>query len=383
MTDYEFIKILKEKRILDSYQFLTSCKFKLISSDISYKALTNICVEQFNNFDTKREEIFRSVIETGVGKIEAVSDDIDYFGVRIGRNVLVDKLTIEIFSTLHSFFDTYAQWLNAALFANKAKPVKNVTFSNVIDMLDSFSEYNGKFITKLKGVKTSPQYQFISDINNIIKHRFQIYTKAQLNFFDGDKNLMIPKFRKENNSYSEKEVLDIIKDCFDYCNSLFEDFADFIKTHYSAYDNQYVSNRIYNPKTHLVFENYEDAKNMRNVVNSIHFIELDKNNLEQEFRVMLVSNDNSNESLEVYNSVYDFIAVKDISSKEYIGILKPQNSEKYFMDDGRIIEYRNYELKMSGFEQELTFKLVDGNIQVFPLLSDIEMLIINPDINNI
>lgn len=379
MTNFELQKLLKEKYIIDSYQFLSTCEFKIFSSEISYKALTNICVEQFNKFDTQREELFKNAFETGMGTIKAEEDEIDYFGVKVNRDVLIDKLTIEIFSTLHSFFDTYAQLLNSALFANKSLKIKDVSFTKVIDNLDSFPEYTGTFISLLKSVKQSSEFTFITDINNIVKHRFQIYTQTKFNLFDGNKNLIIPKFRKGNNVYTEKELLDIIKDCFDYCKNLLKEFVLFVESYFSLHDNNYVSNRVYNPKTQLVFDNKEDAKNLKNPMNSIHFIELDKNNLEQEYRILLLRIDEESERIELYNSIYDLIAVKDIVSKEFIGILKPKDSETYSIDDGRITEYRKYEFISTDYDRELTIKMLDRNFQMFPLLSDLEIMIINPN----
>ncbi|MCM3345274.1 hypothetical protein [Cytobacillus kochii] len=65
MSSYELVKLLKDKKILDSLQFLTSCQYKLASAEISFKALGNICLEQFNNFDEERDRIFKSVVEKG------------------------------------------------------------------------------------------------------------------------------------------------------------------------------------------------------------------------------------------------------------------------------------------------------------------------------
>ncbi|WP_273716929.1 hypothetical protein [Alkalihalobacillus pseudalcaliphilus] len=379
MSSYELVKLLKDKKILDSLQFLTSCQYKLASAEISFKALGNICLEQFNNFDEERDRIFKSVVEKGSVTLHAPSEDnLDYFGEPVARNVVIDKLTIEIFSTLHSFFDTFGQWLNSALFANQALPIKQVTFNKVVDKLAEFPEYTGSFITSLNHVTGSSEYKFISDLNNVVKHRFQIYTQARFNLFNGEKNLTTPKFRKESNIYSEKELLDITKGCLDYCYVLYQESINFIESYYKSNDNNYVSNRIYNPNTHLVFDNYEDVKQLKNIINSIHFVELDKSNLENEYQILLVSDDKESKTIEFFNSVYSFIAVKDINTKEYIGLLKPDDSEEYLMDDGRNIEYRRYVLESTGYEQELHMNIVDNNIKVFPRLSNLNIMVINP-----
>lgn len=48
------------------------------------------------------------------------------------------------------------------------------------------------------------------------------------------------------------------------------------------------------------------------------------------------------------------------------------------MDDGRNIEYRRYVLESSGYEQELHMNMVENNIKVFPRLSNLNIMVINP-----
>lgn len=54
MSSYELVKLSKDKKILNSLLFLTSCQILVRISEISFKALGNICLKQFNIFLGKR-----------------------------------------------------------------------------------------------------------------------------------------------------------------------------------------------------------------------------------------------------------------------------------------------------------------------------------------
>lgn len=377
---YEFIKLLADKKLLDSVQFIHSTEFKLFSAKLSIDALKRLFDEQVELNETERNAVFEEAIQTGQAAFKATRDDIDYFGESIGRSIVIDKLVIEIFSVLHSFFDNMAQVINAILFAdNGIEQLGRVSYPAIIRKLPSFPEYNGTTIDTILDTMTKDEYVYISDFNNIVKHRHQIFVHGKFNLFNGESTLITEKFHKDNNFHDTTEALKIIDDCYGFCNDLFYQFMDYCETYYSTNENLHVDARLYNPKTELFFECEDDARTMKNVKNSIHYVELDSLNLKPAYNVLLVRPNDDIKKFESYNSTYDFIAVRDEVTKKNVAYLTPADDDDYKMNDGRLVKYRKYNLETVNFEFEIAKKTAEPNIRVYPLLSDMDLIYIKSD----
>ncbi len=85
---------------------------------------------------------------------------------------------------------------------------------------------------------------------------------------------------------------------------------------------------------------------------------------------MLTHEDVQIKEISLYNSVYRFIAIKDINTGTYLGILKPADSNLYTLNDGRILEYRRYVTQKIDYEIELFKEILDQNFHYLPYLSD-------------
>lgn len=159
-------KLLKDKKVADSYQFYTSCKYKLYFAETSFQALQNL-IKKYQQTETERvNKVFFDAASTGVGKYIAHDDNVDFFGVQMNVTSAMDKLTMEIMGLLHNFFDTYAQWLNSALLGEEALPIKRATLVNIAQKLTTYPEYAGTFVTTLSATPNDAQYLYIADFNN-------------------------------------------------------------------------------------------------------------------------------------------------------------------------------------------------------------------------
>jgi hypothetical protein len=118
--DYEFLKLLKDKKVADSYQFYDSCKYKIYLAEISLNALQKVVEKYHESESIEVQKVYSDAINTGQGTFNAGSSFVNYLGVEIGVTVIIDKLTIEIMGLLHNFFDTFAQWINSSLLGEKA-----------------------------------------------------------------------------------------------------------------------------------------------------------------------------------------------------------------------------------------------------------------------
>lgn len=115
MTDYKFIKFLKDKKMVDAYQYYEACSYKLYLAQLSLSALNNVVADYQKKETDVAEEFYRDAATKGKGTYSAHTNSVNYLGVEASPTVIMDKLTMEILSLLHNFFDTFAQWLNAIL----------------------------------------------------------------------------------------------------------------------------------------------------------------------------------------------------------------------------------------------------------------------------
>lgn len=376
-------KLLKDKKVADSYQFYTSCEYKLYFADSSFQALQNI-VDKYQKTEYERvNNVFSDAVTTGVGKYIAHDDNVDFFGVQMNVTSVMDKLTMEIMSLLHSFFDNYAQWLNSSLLGEDALPIKSATLINISRKLSSYPEFEGEFVTKLSLIPNEDQYLYIADFNNILKHRYQIYVNNRFDMLSATGDVIIPAFKKDDRIHLKEAALDVLKKSLDYCNSLLDESRMFIEQYYSTNDNNYVSHRVYNPKTYLLFESEEDQKAMCKPKIHYYYIEVDSSNVPDKFQIMLCCDrmdrmDEDEKSLDCYNSPYQIIMLRELGSDKIIGILKPDDSEIYSLNDEHELKYRQYSSEMTGYEHEMySAMLGDNRFNYYPFLSDSEIVVIN------
>ena len=376
-------KLLKDKKVADSYQYYTSCEYKLYFAESSFQALQNI-VNKYQQTETQRvNKVFSDAVTIGVGKYIAHDDNVDYLGVQMNVTSVMDKLTMEIMSLLHAFFDNYAQWLNSSLLGEDALLIQRATLATVSQKLSSYPEYEGAFVTKLSLIPNEDQYLYIADFNNTLKHRYQIYVNNRFDMFSATGDVIIPTFTKDGRIHLKEDALNILKKSLDYCNSLLEDSRVFVEQYYLKNDNNYVSHRVYNPKTYLLFESKEDYKAMCNPKNHYYFIEVDSTNVPDKFQIMLCCDrmdrmDEDEKSLDCYNSPYQIIMLRELGSDKIIGILKPDDSEIYSLNDEHELKYRQYSSEMTGYEHEMySAMLGDSRFNYYPFLSDSEIVVIN------
>lgn len=378
-------KLLKDKKVADSYQFYTSCEYKLYFAESSFQALQNI-INKYQQTETERvNKVFSDAVATGVGKYIAHDDNVDYFGVQMNVTSVMDKLTMEIMGLLHNFFDTYAQWLNSALLGEDALPIKRATLVNISQKLTTYPEYAGTFVSTLSTTPSDAQYLYIADFNNTLKHRYQIYVKNSFDILSVAGDVSIPSFTKDGRIHLKEDALDILKKSLDYCKGLLDDSRIFIEQYYSTNNNNYVSHRVYNPKTYLLFESEEDYKAMRSPKNHYYYIEIDPANIPDRFQVMLScdrmdSTDDGEKSLECYNSPYQIIMLKDLGSDKIVGILKPDDTEIYKLNDEHELKYRQYLSETTGFEHEMFMAICgEERFNYYPYLSDSTIVVIKDE----
>ena len=374
MKDYKFMKFLKEKMIVDSYQYYEACSYKIYLSELSFSALENVICDYQKNETTIVEKVFEDAAMTGKGIYKSHSDTVNYLGIEVTPTVIIDKLTMEIMSLLHNFFDTFAQWLNSSLFAEDGLPIDKVSLAKVSGKMSQFSEYTGSFISEVIGLPSNEDYLYIADYNNTLKHRRQIYVENKFDIFAIKGSVAVPEFEKDGRPHVKENAINVLHEKIRFCKKLLSDSRTYIETFFSQRDNQHVSHRFYNPKTFLYFKNREDYENMRSPLNHYYYIEVDETDLLDSYQFMLVCDqmdDSPNERIEVYNSPYHIIMLIGKDTGDVIGILKPEDDINVGLKDERELFYRKYVPQTIGYEQEMYMATSQNEpFHYYPYLSD-------------
>lgn len=374
MENYKFKKFLKDKMIADSYQYYEACKYKIYLAELSFSALKNVISDYQQKETTAVKKVFADAAETGKGTYTVQTNNVNYLGIEVSPTVIMDKLTMEIMSLLHNFFDTFAQWLNSSLFAEDGLPMERVSLVKVAGKMSSFPEYTGQFIADVIALPSNMDYLYIADYNNTLKHRRQIYVENKFDILSIKGNVAVPEFEKDGRPHVKENALDVLQAKINFCKKTLGDSKTYIESYLSQQDNQHVSHRFYNPKTYLYFNSEEDYNAMHAAVNHYHYIEIDRANLLDFYQIMLVCDrmDGSpNESIEVYNSPYPIIMLREKETEDIIGILKPDDDVTVKLKDEKEIFYRKYITQTTDYEHEMIVEMCqDESFHYYPYLSD-------------
>jgi len=373
----KLIKIFDENMILDSIQYFNSITHKLHSAKISLEALENIVLDQVEVLENEYGSLFKEANGNVTLKVESIEDKVEFYGVEINRKLAIDKLTIEIFSILHGFFDNLAQYLNTVLFANDGVCADDVSFHKLTEELDNFIEYPEELRNLIKGAKDEIEFKYLRDVNNVIKHRFQILSSSSFNIFNGIHSLLLPEIVKKNRVYDKRDLVEIVTKCFMYCETFFDLINESLIDYFSSNKHQRVSGRIYNPKIYIVFENDKNFKEGK-PQQSMYYIQQDSNLLLDYYSILMKRIDNDKNVHDIYNCPYIFIAVVN-EKKAPLGYLKPCDTTEYELVSGRPSLYRKYELIKENFHGEYFENLFAGVIKYHPLLTDAEIIILNKE----
>lgn len=226
------------------------------------------------------------------------------------------------------------------------------------------------------------EYEYISDFNNTLKHRYQIYVQSKFDLFALQGEVSIPDFCKDDRIHVKKEVLATILADLNFCKDLLKSSKQYVEGYYTQAYCNYVEHRIYNPKTYMLFENEEDFKQLRNPKNHYHYIEMNPSNILQEYHIMLSSDrmdGTEDQSIELYNSIYQIIMIREEGTTNIIGILKPDDTETFAFNDQHNLIYRKYIPTLTEYELEMYKAICIGTFNYYPLLSDMTAVILGKD----
>lgn len=92
MTNFDLLKLLVDKKVADSFQFFTSCQYKLYMAELSYSALKNL-IKKYQEQETQVvNDVFEQIKKTGKGTYKQHENVVDFFGIEIDTSVAIEKV---------------------------------------------------------------------------------------------------------------------------------------------------------------------------------------------------------------------------------------------------------------------------------------------------
>ena len=61
MTDYKLMKLLKDKKVADAYQYFEACAYKLYLAELSYSALEKVIAQYQAKIKKDAQTFFKSL----------------------------------------------------------------------------------------------------------------------------------------------------------------------------------------------------------------------------------------------------------------------------------------------------------------------------------
>ena len=207
-----------------------------------------------------------------------------------------------------------------------------------------------------------------------MKHRRQIYVENKFDILAIKGRVAVPEFEKDGRPHVKEDALDVLQKKIDFCNGLLNSSKSYIESYFNQADNQHVSHRFYNPKTYLFFGSEEDYRAMRSPINHYYYVEVDGTDLLDSYQFLLVCDrmdGSSDENIELFNSPYAIIMLREKETEKIIGILKPDDDIQISIKDEKEIYYRKYIPQTTGYEHEMYMAICqDETFHYYPYLSD-------------
>lgn len=80
--------------------------------------------------------------------------------------------------------------------------------------------------------------------------------------------------------------------------------------------------------------------------------------------------DDEEKSLDCCNSPYEIIMMRESGTEKIVGILKPDDTEIYKLNDEHELKYRQYFSVTSGYEHEMFMTMCEEKLNYYPYLSN-------------
>ena len=184
----EYEKFLREKCVLDAYQFLYSSQLYLNYALITAKLYSDIGKKTIN--ESEKNPFYY--------KVEVLGGNYDV-------HKILNKLTLEWVSHISNSLDCLLQYINAAL--NLGLKQKAVTERNIYIKL----KHDSQIYSCVKNLWEDEIVCYIRSVYNYGKHTLALYGSSSFaDLISGQRDICIPDFKFRSNIYKSKRTSELI-----------------------------------------------------------------------------------------------------------------------------------------------------------------------------
>ncbi|WP_419873098.1 hypothetical protein [Candidatus Pristimantibacillus sp. PTI5] len=144
---------------------------------------------------------------------------VDMYNGSLPADLLLSKINLNFFNTIHGFFDTYGHFLHVALFPGSNVP-KNLYLSTVKQKIDGYPTMSS-ISDALRKLTSQYIYSYINDLDNTNKHRDHISPILTTWLDNGEQTIEVPPFDKDGREHYDyymedafEESCKLVIDCF-------------------------------------------------------------------------------------------------------------------------------------------------------------------------
>ena len=346
LIDYKYEQLLYKSKVYDAKQYINNTINKLISMEVDYSAIekcskefiqgkVNWETEKFNKFKEDQKQI----------EIENFWDDnFDYYGVSTSYGYMLNKVTKSFMQNAHSYYDCLAQFINVALLGNLALSRNQINFSGLLNELKkNHSTIYNNVIQRMEKVMNSPNFSYIADVNNTLKHIHDISPRMKMSFIGSDFSLRFPSFSKANrrnsNHHNSVDLLDKMDEIIKELEQVTRDIISLVEIELKTMNVKYNKNRIHDIKYTLLMFDDPETDNQLQI-----FYETNDSIQNGDLFFVLHCKDNS-EEIRALNCPYEEILVKN-QTNELIGYLTPIEVDSN--DDFSLLFYKGYKITLDS-----------------------------------
>lgn len=145
---------------------------------------------------------------------------IEYCNQHVPAEILLNKISMNFFTSLHSFFDNYAHFIHSCLFPNDDIP-KRLYFGTIFSKISKINEFKNIYDNILE-FKEEKYFDYIVNVDNVNKHRGIISPQSTIWLNDGTIDIEMPKFDKDGTLYSEEQMMNALEDSLNLVNNFYK-----------------------------------------------------------------------------------------------------------------------------------------------------------------
>lgn len=354
-VNYEYDKVLYEGKVFDSQQYLINTISKLSTMEIEYKALLNCIREMDEKSGERRKNIIQKMNANKTISIDELwNENIEYFGVPLPFYTVIQRIVSNFFHNAHCYFDSIAQYINASLLGRFSVKSDDINFSSLQNHLKKnyLNEYQ-HIVKKMQEMKKSPNFTYIADFNNTVKHIQDISTIINPDNLRNGMSLKIPAFSKYNrgtkktNAYQRQDLLEKMKEILIELIEKGREVFTLIKQKVSSINPKFNSNRIHT--LNFGFKALEDKDRVLHGALTLIKYQTDKEVIHnEEFGVLLCKDEGF--KVHLTNCPYENILIYNLNN-ENIGILEATDLRSE--DSFGPFYYRKYKVNLNKDENKI------------------------------